>query len=263
MTGKRKHTLAGTTAAALARGALLAALAAAGVSVAAGCYREDMNNQPRHEPHEESDFFADGQASRPLVAGTVPHDKRFVDAPRPDNMRFSGAATEKPTDTFPIAVNEAVLRRGQERYNIYCSVCHGATGGEHTDDKSPLYGRGNGMIVQRGFTPPPSLHDPAVRDKPAGHYYNVITNGWGAMYSYSDRITPEDRWAIVAYIRALQLTRTGQANAAATTKPATTTQPAGGAGGGGGGGATTGGEAARGGQGSTGAAGAQPTGGEQ
>lgn len=261
MTGKRNNTLAG-----LARGALAGAAVLAALAAAAGCYREDMNNQPRHEPHEESDFFADGQASRPLVAGTVPHDKRFAAAPRPDNLRFSGAATEKPTDTFPIAVNEAVVRRGQERYNIYCSVCHGATGGEHTDEKSPLYGRGNGMIVQRGFTPPPSLHDPAVREKPAGHYYNVITNGWGAMYSYSDRISPEDRWAIVAYIRALQLTRTGQASAAGTqpveTQPTGRTSPdreAASGGQGAGPGATGGGSNS----GNNNSGGGQPTGGQQ
>jgi mono/diheme cytochrome c family protein len=112
-------------------------------------------------------------------------------------MRYNGLAPlgEQPADTFPFEISKADLLRGQQRFNIYCSVCHGVDGD------------GNGMIVQRGFTRPPSLHEQRLKDAPAGHFFNVITNGWGAMYSYNDRIYPEDRWRIIAYVRTLQLSQ--------------------------------------------------------
>lgn len=159
---------------------------------APGCERNDMHNQPRHEPHEQSAFFDDGQASRPLVTGTIARGQLTA-----SDMRHGGLAPagEQPADVFPFEITRADLLRGQQRYNIYCSVCHGVDGD------------GKGMIVQRGFTPPPSLHEQRLKDAPAGHFFNVVTNGWGAMYSYNDRVIPEDRWRIIAYIRTLQLSQ--------------------------------------------------------
>lgn len=158
--------------------------------VFAGCERNDMHNQPRHEPHEPSKFFVDGQASRPIVAGTVARGQNVA-----NDMRYAGLAEGLPADAFPFEITKADLLRGQQRFNIYCSVCHGVDGD------------GNGMVVQRGFTRPPSLHEQRLKDAPAGHFFNVISNGWGAMYSYNDRIFPEDRWRIAAYVRALQLSQ--------------------------------------------------------
>jgi mono/diheme cytochrome c family protein len=130
-------------------------------------------------------------------------------------MRYFGLAAEgqQPADTYPFEITRADLARGQQRYNIYCSVCHGVDGD------------GNGMIVQRGFTPPPSLHDQRLKDAPAGHFFNVITNGWGAMYSYNDRVFPEDRWRIIAYIRTLQLSQAEAVASAAGTGAAAAGQP--------------------------------------
>lgn len=144
------------------------------VLLLAGC-RQQMADQPKYTPMEASRFFADGQSARPLVPGTVP--------------RGTSAAKESPVLT------RALLLRGQERYDIYCSPCHG------------LAGYGDGMIVQRGFPHPPSLHDPRLRAAPPEHFYRVITEGFGVMYSYADRVEPADRWAIAAYVRALQLSQ--------------------------------------------------------
>jgi cytochrome c553 len=158
--------------------------------IAAGCGRDDMADQPRYKTLGKSEFFSDGQASRPIPPGTVARGQL-----RSDDLLFSGKIDGKDADVFPFAVNLDVISRGRERYNIYCAVCHGETGD------------GNGMIVQRGFTRPPSFHIDRLRAAPAGHYFDVITNGWGAMFSYNDRVKPEDRWAIAAYIRALQLSQ--------------------------------------------------------
>ena len=158
--------------------------------LALGCERNDMHNQPRHEPMEPSTFFADGQSSRPQVAGTVARGQNV-----PNDMRFAGIATGPTPDAFPFEITKADLKRGKQRYEIYCGVCHGVAGD------------GNGMIVQRGFVPPPSLHEQRLKDAPVGHFFNVITNGFGAMYSYNDRIFPEDRWRIAAYVRVLQLSQ--------------------------------------------------------
>ncbi len=150
-----------------------------------------MAKQPKYQrPYQVSDFFEDGQSSRPLVAGTVARGQLRV-----DRAFYEGMQGDKLIDHVPMKVDRAVLERGRERFNIYCSPCHGRVGD------------GDGMIVRRGLSPPPSFHEPRLRDAPAGHFYHVITNGYGAMYSYASRVPPDDRWAIVAYIRALQLSQ--------------------------------------------------------
>jgi mono/diheme cytochrome c family protein len=160
------------------------------VALGPGCSEQDMVIQPKLKPCQESSFFDDGQSSRPLVAGTVARGQLNV-----DRAFYQGKSGDLLIDTIPTTVDEASLKRGRQRYDIYCSPCHGRSGD------------GRGMIVRRGFPPPPSFHDPRLLDAPAGHFFNVITNGYGAMYSYASRIPPDDRWAIVAYIRALQLSQ--------------------------------------------------------
>jgi mono/diheme cytochrome c family protein len=216
----------------------------------AGC-RQDMQDQPRYEAYESSKFFADGQSSRPYVEGTIPRghlkdDKFFYQGKNAAGQPGAGGATQgllqssmanvqggaigaqpggdvnargnaggrintpaSQTQTqagkddvteFPFPITKDVLNRGQERYQIYCSMCHGMTG------------YGDGMIVRRGFRRPPSYHDDRLRSEPVGHFFDVITNGWGAMPDYAAQIPPEDRWAIIAYIRALQLSQQAPAN---------------------------------------------------
>jgi mono/diheme cytochrome c family protein len=149
---------------------LLIALLALG-----GCERglHQMYDQPKYSPLAPSTLFADGSSSRPQVAGTVAHEPAAA----------------------PPAITPRLLARGRERYGIYCAPCHGESGD------------GAGMIVQRGFPAPPSYHDERLRDAPDSHFYAVISDGYGAMYGYADRIAPADRWAIVAYVRALQLSQ--------------------------------------------------------
>jgi len=154
-----------------------------------GC-RLDMHVQPKYKPLDPSNFFDDGRSARPEVPGTVAHGHL-----RADDFLFTGKVNGEPADAFPFPVTREVLERGRERYNIYCSPCHDYTGS------------GRGMVVQRGFPPPPSYHLERLVKAPAGHFFEVMTNGYGAMYSYASRVTPEDRWAIVAYIRALQLSQ--------------------------------------------------------
>ena len=154
-----------------------------------GC-RSDMHVQPRYKPLDPSGLFGDGRSARPEVPGTVPHGHL-----RADELLYTGKIDGKPADAFPFPVTQEVLNRGRERYNIYCSPCHDYTGS------------GRGMVVQRGFPPPPSYHLERLVKAPAGHFYEVISNGYGAMSSYASRVSPEDRWAIVAYIRALQLSQ--------------------------------------------------------
>ncbi len=165
--------------------------------VAAGCHT-DMWRQPRYEAYEPSEFYADGQSSRPLLPGTIAREHL-----REDAAFFTGAENNRYIDKFPagITVDAAFLDRGQERYGIYCSPCHGRLG------------NGQGMIAQRGFTlkrPVGNYHTDRLRKMPVGHFYDVITNGYGTMYSYASRVEPQDRWAIVAYIRALQLSQDGR-----------------------------------------------------
>lgn len=157
-----------------------------------------MHDQPKLEPLEKNTFFSDQRASRPLVEGTVARGQLRI-----DEHLYTGKVNGELATTLPFPATKEVLARGQERYNIFCSPCHDRVGS------------GNGMIVQRGFRKPPSFHLERLREMPVGHYFDVMTNGFGTMYSYSDRITPKDRWAIAAYIRVLQLSQ----NAALTDVP--------------------------------------------
>lgn len=166
---------------------LLAAVALA----ASGCDMLDMYDQPRYEPLEASDFFADGGSARPLVEGTIPRGWL-----REDEALYTGKVNGQFVSKLPLPVDRALFDRGRDRFDIYCSVCHSRTGD------------GNGMIVRRGFRrPPPIVTAERLLAAPAGHFFDVMTNGIGAMPSYASRISPEDRWAIVAYIRALQLSQ--------------------------------------------------------
>jgi len=155
----------------------------------AGC-RQDMHDAPRYEPLEASTFFANGQASRALVANTVPRGLL-----REDTHLNEGRVDGQLATTFPMAVTPAVMQRGQERFNVFCSPCHGRTGS------------GNGMVVQRGFRAPPSYHEERLRNAPVGYFFDVMTNGFGAMQDYASQVPVADRWAIAAYIRALQLSQ--------------------------------------------------------
>lgn len=150
-----------------------------------------MRSQAKNLPLSESDFFPDRRSARPLVAGTIPQSQITDNDPLITGKDNNGQLLA----TIPISVTLQVLQRGQQRFDIYCSPCHG------------FDGYGKGMIVQRGFSPPPSFHTDRLRQAPPGHIFDVITNGFGQMYSYSDRIDPADRWAIVAYIRALQFSQ--------------------------------------------------------
>jgi hypothetical protein len=151
-----------------------------------------MHVQPRYNPFDPTDFFEDGQSARMPVAGTVPHGDLTTG---PEELLYTGKVNGVLADALPFPVSREVLDRGRERFDIYCTPCHG------------LSGDGDGMIVQRGFRRPPSLHIDRLRTAPAGHFFDVITNGFGVMYPYDYRVAPSDRWAIVAYIRALQLSR--------------------------------------------------------
>lgn len=163
--------------------ALVAVLAALG-----GCHL-DMWDQPRYEPLESSALWADGLSARPLVEGTVPYKSSTVGDPLYSGLDATG--NFRPGIPFEVTVD--VLERGRERFDIFCAQCHGRTG------------QGNGMIVQRGMKVPPSFHEPRLKAMPEGYYFDVITNGFGVMYPYATRIAPRDRWAVTAYVRALQL----------------------------------------------------------
>jgi cbb3-type cytochrome c oxidase subunit III len=156
-----------------------------------------MHVQPRYNPFDAADFFEDGQSARMPVEGTIPRgDLRLG----PQELLYTGKMNGALADAFPFPVTRDDLNRGRERFNIYCEPCHG------------MSGDGDGMIVQRGFRRPPSLHMDRLRAAPAGHFYDVITNGFGTMYPYGYRVPTRDRWAIVAYIRALQLSRQASIN---------------------------------------------------
>lgn len=172
--------------------------------------RYDMQDQPRYKAYKKSDFFADGRASRDFPAGTVARGNLRSDhalftgkkenadpnAPVTTTTDASGntLVTSFPNDIeeFPLPVTKEMLDRGQQRFNVFCGVCHG-----------PL-GNGDGMVVRRGFPKPPTYHDDRLRNAPVGHFFDVITNGQGRMSSYASQIPVADRWAIVMYIRALQ-----------------------------------------------------------
>jgi mono/diheme cytochrome c family protein len=157
------------------------------ISVTVAC-RQDMHDQPKYRPYRESAFFADDLSARPLVAGTVPRGHLNEDA-----LLYTGKDNGAVATVFPFPVDATVMSRGQERFNIYCSPCHGRTG------------MGDGMVVQRGYRRPPRLDDERLRAAPVGHFFDVMTNGFGAMPDYAVQVRPRDRWAIAAYIRALQL----------------------------------------------------------
>jgi mono/diheme cytochrome c family protein len=198
--------------------------------LATGCgVRFDMQDQPRYKTLKKSDFFKDGKAMRELPDGTVARgllkeNKAFytgkINNPDPNaqvqtTTDASGntlvSSFPNAIDEFPIPVTKELVDRGQDRYNIYCIVCHGPVGA------------GDGMIVRRGFSPPPTYHDDRLRNAPVGHFFDVISNGWGKMNPYGAQIPAADRWAIVAYIRALQVSQdpaeTMRVNSNATAPP--------------------------------------------
>jgi mono/diheme cytochrome c family protein len=165
----------------------------AGVTL--GACRQDMHDAPRYDPLEKGAFFTDGRASRTPVPNTVPRGQI-----RDDRHLFEGVVDGRPAETFPMAVTPAVMARGQDRFNVFCSPCHGRTG------------EGNGMVVQRGFRKPPSYHEDRLRDAPVGYYFDVMTRGFGAMQDYAAQISVADRWAVAAYIRALQVSQRATVN---------------------------------------------------
>jgi mono/diheme cytochrome c family protein len=149
-----------------------------------------MQDQPRYKPLARSDFFDDGRASRPLVEGTVARGQL-----RDDEHLFTGKLGKELATTYPFPITEAVLERGRERYTIYCTPCHGQLG------------NGEGMVVQRGLKRPTSFHIERLRQAAPGYFFDVITNGFGAMSDYAGQVPVRDRWAIAAYIRALQISQ--------------------------------------------------------
>ena len=193
--------------------------AALGLVTLSACgVRYDMQDQPRYKAYKESSFFSDKRASRDMPDGTVARgqlreNKAFytgkIDNP---DLNVVVPTTVGPTgntlvssfpndiDEFPVPVTKELIDRGQERYNIYCIVCHGPGG------------NADGMIVRRGFSPPPTYHDDRLRNAPVGHFFDVITNGWGKMNSYAAAVQPADRWAIIAYIRTLQAAQSPDQN---------------------------------------------------
>lgn len=170
------------------RGHVLAVLACA-LCLLFGCHL-DMYDQPKEKPLAAEPFFSDGASARPLVEGTVARGHLIT-----DELLATGKIGGKLADAFPYPVTATVITRGQDRFNTFCSPCHGRLAD------------GNGMVVQRGFPRPPSLLSDSVRVQPAGFFFDVITNGFGRMYSYAPSVPVDDRWAIVSYIRALQLSR--------------------------------------------------------
>lgn len=212
------------------------------VALGAGC-RYDMQDQPRYKAYKQSDFFADKRASRDLPNGTVPRgqlrENKALYTGKKENVD-PNAQVQTTTDAagntliasfpdaieeFPVPVTEELVNRGEERYKVFCIVCHGPVG------------NGDGMIVRRGFSKPPTYNDDRLRNAPVGHFFDVITNGQGKMNSYASQIPVADRWAIVAYIRALQISQnpTGakplpmtnsNTNTTTTPRPAASPSPA-------------------------------------
>ena len=180
--GKRTRNLS----AASANSALYVFLALVTLALA-GC-RQDMHDQPKYIPLRESQFFGDDRSARPLVQGVVARGQLHEDP-----LLYTGKENGADATEFPFPIDARVMARGQERFNIYCSPCHGRTG------------LGDGMVVRRGFRRPPSFHDDRLRNAAVGHFFDVMTNGFGAMPDYAAQVRVTDRWAIAAYIRALQL----------------------------------------------------------
>jgi mono/diheme cytochrome c family protein len=152
----------------------------------AGC-RQDMHDQPRFKPYAKSDFFADQRSARPLVDGTIARGQL-----RDDELLETGKVAGTLSDVFPFPVTESMLERGRDRYDIYCSPCHGKTG------------QGDGMIVRRGLRRPPPFHQDRLRQAAPGYLFDVVSRGFGAMPDYAAQVPVRDRWAIIAYLRVLQ-----------------------------------------------------------
>ena len=163
----------------------VAALCALGFAGCENTLRQDMANQPRQNPLSPSEFFADGRSARPAIDNTVARG----------SVQDDSLLVPKDSNAFPLPLSEELLDRGRQRYGIYCTPCHG------------IQGDGLGMVALRGMKHPPSYHQERLRNVPNGYLFDVITNGFGAMYGYASQIPPRDRWAIVAYLRALQLSR--------------------------------------------------------
>jgi len=175
---------------------LIPAILLAGASIlSVACSRLDMQDQPKFKAQHATEFFADGRTDRPELDGTIARGELHEDVAYYQGKDAAG----KDIAEFPIAVDKAVIQRGQQRYDIYCAPCHGRLG------------NGMGMIVQRGFKQPPSYHIDRLRNAAVGHYFDVISNGYGAMLNYSQQVQVRDRWAIVAYIRALQYSQNANA----------------------------------------------------
>ena len=188
MQGIAKHVQANQSG---MRKAAAGAILASGL-VLSGC-RQDMHNQPKFIPQRGTTFFADGRSSRPQVEETVARGQLHE-----DSYFYSGLQNGQEGATMPFPVTMTVLARGQERYNLYCTPCHSRVG------------NGAGMIVQRGYAKAGNFHTARLQNAPLGHFFTVISNGYGAMPDYSAQLTPVDRWAVVAYIRALQLSQSAQ-----------------------------------------------------
>src|SRR5688572_1203909 len=200
-----------------------------GVLLAVVCFasaacRSDMQDQPKIKPYRGSSFFGDGLASRPPVQGTIPRgylrsDREFYTGKKSVSSVSPAPASTNPypddMDTFPFPITQETVQRGRERYEIFCSVCHGMTG------------HGDGMIVRRGFRRAASFHDDRLRQAPVGHFFDAITNGWGAMPPYAAQVPVQDRWAIIAYVRALQLSQRNsqQSSPQASPSPAAAASP--------------------------------------
>ena len=149
--------------------------------------RRDMQDEPRYKPLAPSDFFADHRSARPQVEGTVARGHLRI-----DEARYTGKIGGEDIDQFPIPIARADIERGRSRFNIYCTPCHG------------YIGDGNGMVVLRGYRQAASVYSEKLMKAPIGHFFDVVTNGFGAMPSYASRLDPDDRWRVIAYIRALQ-----------------------------------------------------------
>jgi len=156
--------------------------------LAGSACRRDMHDQPKYIPLRESTFFADARSARPFVPGTIARGQL-----REDPLLYTGKINGADATVFPFPVDDRVMARGRERFDVFCSPCHGRTG------------QGDGMVVRRGYRRPPTFHQDRLRDSPFGHFFDVITNGFGAMPDYASQIGAEDRWKIIAYVRALQV----------------------------------------------------------
>ena len=154
-----------------------------------------MHDNPRYEPLEQSTFFPDGRSQRPLVANTVARGQL-----REDEHLYTGKVNGQLANDFPVPVTDTLMLRGQERFNVFCAPCHGRTG------------TGDGMVVRRGYRAPTSFHDARLRQAPPGYIFDVVTNGFGAMPDYATQVPVVDRWAIAAYIKALQLSQNATVN---------------------------------------------------